>query len=180
MKFSILATLSLFCLSSACENHDHHSHSHEHEEDSTTSSAHRRLGQPDNVFNFSQPSDAHIPFWVGKWPSFQDFKASGARCGQPKPTVREEKESAEMFAVWKAKNRGKIRRLFNSYEINTYVHVICDSNGNGCATQNMTTAQMSVLNAAFANSSFSFKLAGQTQTNNSNWYTVASKEVLRI
>jgi hypothetical protein len=169
MKFSILTALSLLGLSYACENHGHHTHSHGHEEDSTTTSAHRRLGRR------LDDDDANdiVPYWVGdtKWPNKKAFLDSGARCGQRVPTDDEKNESAQVFAAWKENNKGKNRRL-NSYEISTYVHVICDSNGNGCATQTMIDDQMYVLNAGFASSGFSFKIAQQTQTNNDKWYTV--------
>lgn len=154
MKFYTLAALSLLCLSYACENHRHHSHSHEREKDSTTSSsAHRRVGQPDNAGD----NGRHLV---------------GARCNQRDPTIEEETGSNKIVGEWRKQKGGNNRQLFSSHMIDTYVHVICDDSGNGCATQKMVIAQMKVLNAAFVSSGFSFKLVAQTQTKNTQWYTV--------
>jgi hypothetical protein len=171
MKFAILQPLllliCLLCLSSACENHGH-SHSHQHKEEESTTSAHRRLGRR------SENDSDNVPYRVGEneWLNKKAFQDSGARCGQRSPTDNEKKESAQKLAEWKKKNRGNNRRLVISYTINTYVHVICDARGNDCATQKMIDDQMSVLNTAFTSSGFSFNLAGQTRTNNDDWYTV--------
>jgi hypothetical protein len=174
MNFSILPTLlmliSLLRLSSAYDDHDHHSHSHQHEKESSNTSVHRRLrgGPPDNIFDIA-------PYWVGgtKWRNREDFQASGARCGQRNATKKEQQDMAQKFTEWRKKHRGNNRHLaVTQITINTYVHVICDTSGNGCASQTMINDQMAMLNASFANSSFSFNLAEQTKTNNSNWYTV--------
>jgi hypothetical protein len=179
MNFSILPTLllliSLLPLSSACDDHDHHSYSHQHEEESSTTSVHRRLqGGP------SANDSDNGPYSVGdtKWPSRKAFEESGARCGQRDPTKNEQEETAQKLAEWRHNNRGNNRHLqVTQFTINTYVHVICDASRNGCATQTMINKQMAVLNAAFSSSGFSFNLAEQTQTNNSNWYTVGINSV---
>lgn len=98
--------------------------------------------------------------------------SSGARCGQRNPTDKEKNETGQKVAEWVQQNHGNGRRLVNSYLISTYVHNICDAGGNGCATKKMIDDQMAVLNAAFAVTGFSFNLTGQTQTNNTQWYTV--------
>jgi hypothetical protein len=56
--------------------------------------------------------------------------------------------------------------------IPVYVHVIHASNGSGGnVTSQQISNQISVLNAAFGGSSFSFNLVAVTHTNNSTWYT---------
>lgn len=174
MKFFIVTVLSLLCLSTACENHGHHSHSHGPEDEgSTAASAHRRLGEPalENIFRSGPPLDK-VPYWLTRWSSKEAFMASGARCGTRAPTDQEMNETAQKVAEWMKNNHGNKRRLETTIMINTFVHSICDDSGNGCPTQTMIAKQMKVLNDAFSLTGFSFKLAGQTQTNNSTWYTV--------
>ena len=62
--------------------------------------------------------------------------------------------------------------LTSSRSIPVWVHVIHRTNGSGGAvTSQQIASQLSVLNNAFAGSSFSFTLAGVTHTNNDAWYT---------
>jgi hypothetical protein len=62
--------------------------------------------------------------------------------------------------------------LTASHVIPVYFHRIHDSNGTGgVVTSQQISDQMNVLNSAYAGSSFSFTLAGVTDTNNSTWYT---------
>ena len=61
-----------------------------------------------------------------------------------------------------------------SIVIDTYVNIICDDNGNNCASDELKVLdQIQVLNAAFGvNSPYQFQLVGQiTQHNNSSWLT---------
>jgi len=57
--------------------------------------------------------------------------------------------------------------------INVYWHVINKGTGisNGDIPSSMITDQMNVLNAAFANTGFQFKLISTDRTTNSTWYT---------
>jgi hypothetical protein len=55
--------------------------------------------------------------------------------------------------------------------ISTYVHVIRDSNGQGGPTTQQMNDQISVLNAAYASTGYSFNVVGTDYTNNSTWYT---------
>jgi len=57
--------------------------------------------------------------------------------------------------------------------INVYVHVITADNGSGAPSQQMMDDQLTVLNAAYANSGFSFAVVvGSTDvTANDSWYT---------
>jgi hypothetical protein len=62
--------------------------------------------------------------------------------------------------------------LTPSHVIPVYFHRIHASDGTGgVVTSQQIGAQMSVLNAAYAGSSFSFTLAAVTDSNNSFWYT---------
>ena len=61
-----------------------------------------------------------------------------------------------------------------SIAIDTYVNIICDDNGNNCAsTEGQVLDQMQVLNSAFiVNSPYQFQLVGQIRRfNNSAWLT---------
>lgn len=58
--------------------------------------------------------------------------------------------------------------------IPTFVHVINNGSGiaNGDVPDNQISAQMSVLNNAYASSGFSFTLIGVDRTTNATWYTM--------
>jgi hypothetical protein len=58
--------------------------------------------------------------------------------------------------------------------INVYFHVINKGSGisNGDIPNSQITQQMSVLNAAYAGSGWSFSLAGTTRTTNATWYAM--------
>jgi len=55
--------------------------------------------------------------------------------------------------------------------VNVYFHVITSSLGAGNLTDAQINSQISVLNAAYAGTGFSFNLAGTTTTANDSWYT---------
>jgi hypothetical protein len=57
-----------------------------------------------------------------------------------------------------------------SVTINTYAHVITNGTAGNISDQ-MIASQISVLNAAYANTPFRFTLAATDRTNNSTWYT---------
>jgi hypothetical protein len=61
--------------------------------------------------------------------------------------------------------------LTASRNIPVYWHSIRSSSGAGGVTSQQIADQMSVLNNAFAGTSFSFTLVATTQTNNDAWYT---------
>lgn len=60
-----------------------------------------------------------------------------------------------------------------SHVIPVYVHRIHPAAGGGSVSDAQITNQLSVLNAAYANTSFSFSLAATDDTNNATWYTCA-------
>ena len=55
--------------------------------------------------------------------------------------------------------------------VNVYFHVITDGSPNSAPTAQMISAQMAVLNAAYASEKFSFNLVSTDFTTNSTWYT---------
>lgn len=62
--------------------------------------------------------------------------------------------------------------LTASHNIPVYIHRIHASDGSGgVVTSQQVSDQMNVLNSAFAGSSFSFTLAGVSDTNNNSWFT---------
>jgi hypothetical protein len=58
-----------------------------------------------------------------------------------------------------------------SRNIPVYWHIIKSGSGTGGVTSQQITDSISVLNAAFAGTSFSFTLVATTTTNNGTWYT---------
>ncbi len=75
----------------------------------------------------------------------------------------------------------------SSILIDTYIHLICTGSGQCPANSSQINQQMNVLNAAFADTPYTFQVAGMDQSNNSSWYTagpdspaeVAMKQALR-
>ncbi|NRD48320.1 zinc metalloprotease [Corallococcus exiguus] len=66
------------------------------------------------------------------------------------------------------------KRAVGSVNVPVYFHVIRKGTGlaNGDIPDSQITAQMNVLNAAYANTPFKFTLAGTDRTTNATWYTV--------
>ena len=60
---------------------------------------------------------------------------------------------------------------FATTTIKVYFHTITSGSAGAISTSEINS-QISVLNAAFAGSGFTFELAGSDTTNNSSWYTV--------
>ena len=87
------------------------------------------------------------------------------QCGTPDPdpeTVRLVEDYSLRFRDLVPERTGGI--------IPTYVHVIRNSSGAGGATAAQITAQMNVLNAAYAATGHSFTLVATDTTNNNSWY----------
>ena len=55
--------------------------------------------------------------------------------------------------------------------INVYYHVITDSSGKGAPTSGMLSAQINVLNAAYASAGYAFNVVSTDTTANDAWYT---------
>ncbi|WP_223639868.1 zinc metalloprotease [Corallococcus sp. EGB] len=81
-------------------------------------------------------------------------------------------EKAEVEAA--IAGRVQAKRAVGSVNVPVYFHVINKGAGlaNGDIPDSQITAQMNVLNAAYANTPFKFTLAGTDRTTNSTWYTV--------
>jgi Pregnancy-associated plasma protein-A len=109
------------------------------------------------------------------WVSQQAFVESGRRCGV-KP-VDEEKAAAidKEVASWlAAKQAAGESILATGGNISVWVHVIRIGTGvsNGDVPDSMINSQISVLNAAYAATGWSFSLAGTDRTTNSSWFTM--------
>jgi hypothetical protein len=142
------------------------------------------------------------PFWVGDraWPSQQAFIDSGARCAT-KPLSDFERNQVEQklgaFMAARAQqldqanpNKGKPGGGGNPPAqsggvINVHFHVIHSGN-TGRLSSGDINAQMSILNAAFASTGWSFNLVSTDYTDNATWFAMGSnaevqaKAALRI
>ncbi|RYZ33870.1 MAG: zinc metalloprotease [Myxococcaceae bacterium] len=92
-------------------------------------------------------------------------------CATIEPSVDEKLEIEAALA-----NRVMAKRAVGSVNVPTYFHVINKGTGiaNGDIPDSQITAQMNVLNAAYANTPFKFTLAGTDRTTNSTWYALGS------
>ena len=107
----------------------------------------------------------------GGFDSQKDFVNSGLRCG-----VKDLNEY-EKSLVDKHVARFMSESVFAQATggvINVYFHVINKGTGiaNGDVTTTMINNQMSVLNAAYAETGWSFNLVAVTRTTNTTWYTM--------
>ncbi|MBN1206448.1 MAG: zinc metalloprotease [Myxococcaceae bacterium] len=89
-----------------------------------------------------------------------------------KRCVTEDLSAAEVEQVEATlrENRSAFALPTGSVTIPVYAHVIY-SGTSGNISDTMIANQISVLNAAYANTPFKFSLAATTRTNNSTWYT---------
>jgi hypothetical protein len=130
------------------------------------------------------------PFWVGQhsWPSKQAFMDSGARCGT-RPLSDFERATVEEkigpFVAARAQllrdnsaNKGKPGgggggggTGVAGGVINVYFHVIHSGN-TGKLSSSDINAQMNVLNAAYADTGWSFDLIDTTYTDNATWFAM--------
>jgi len=117
--------------------------------------------------------------WRGKlFANKKAFIDSGARCSTRHVTDFEQYLHDMSHETWMteraATGRGVAERPMSSVNIPVVVHVINKGAGiaNGDVPDSQITAQISVLNAAYAatGSPFFFTLAGTTRTTNSAWY----------
>ena len=94
-------------------------------------------------------------------------------CATPTPTAEEQAAIQSRFELDAA---GKVHamRTAGSVTIPVYFHVI--NNGTSISSGNIPdsqiTAQINVLNAAYANTPYRFSLVSTDRTTNSKWYTV--------
>ena len=90
-------------------------------------------------------------------------------CATVEPSADEKLEIEAAIA-----GRVSAKRAVGSVNVPVYFHVIRKGTGlsNGDIPDSQITAQMNVLNAAYANTPFKFTLAGTDRTTNTTWYTV--------
>lgn len=99
-----------------------------------------------------------------------------SKCGTRNTTLQEKLRIQQDVKEWRQASgctRDSCPALENFPEttISTYWHSIQTSSGTGGITTQMITDSMSVLNAAFASSGFSFSLVSTTTTNNDGYYS---------
>ncbi|RKG92118.1 zinc metalloprotease [Corallococcus sp. CA053C] len=92
-------------------------------------------------------------------------------CATIEPSAQEKAEIEAAIA-----GRVQEKRAVGSVNVPVYFHVINKGTGiaNGDIPDSQITAQMNVLNAAYANTPFTFTLAGTDRTTNSTWYNLGS------
>ncbi|WP_223639870.1 zinc metalloprotease [Corallococcus sp. EGB] len=90
-------------------------------------------------------------------------------CATIEPSAQEKAEIEAALA-----NRVQEKRAVGSVNVPVYFHVINKGAGlaNGDIPDSQITAQMNVLNAAYANTPFYFTLAGTDRTTNSTWFNL--------
>ena len=85
-------------------------------------------------------------------------------------TQAREADTAARLAANARGGIGGTPALAVSASIPVYVHVVTDGT-NGAVSDSRIASQLSVLNAAYAGSGFSFSLVSTTRTVNASWYT---------
>lgn len=152
-------------------DHRHHSHSHndEHEEH-----MHHDHHHTDNHRTLRDTSS----FMIGnrRYANQNAFVNSGNRCSTRKPSSSEISDSSRIVAKYMANMNGR-RDQAVTVEVQTYFHVIT-SGSNGDIDDDALQAQLDVMNDAFRQHGFSFRLMQTTRTENSAWYNagISSRE----
>ena len=110
------------------------------------------------------------------------------RCGTVDPTPVEAQAASNVVAKYMAKKlmaQKSGRQAATSIEVDTYFHVI--TNGTeGLLTNEQLLMQLQVLNNSYSPQGITFRLIGNTTTDNAVWFTadrdgeVAMKEALRL
>jgi hypothetical protein len=86
------------------------------------------------------------------------------------PTETERKAMEADFS-FKKSALGSFTKAATSGVIDVYFHVITNSSGSGGVTDAQISSQISVLNAAYATTGWSFRLVATDRTANNTWYT---------
>lgn len=108
------------------------------------------------------------------------FIAAGHRCATP-PVDDEHAAEIDRFILahrsgpWASSRPGDApaAAAATGGVISVYVHVITASNGTGAPTSQQIANQISVLNAAYASTGWSFNLVGTDVRANDAWYTMS-------
>jgi hypothetical protein len=123
-------------------------------------------------------ADGREPFVINGhvWASKEDFLERG-RCSTPRPNDEEVEEMEKILKEAMAPKSGlglnALTPNATGGTINVYWHVINRGTGisNGDIPDSQINAQISVLNAAYAQWGWSFNLVSIDRTTNANWYT---------
>ena len=127
-----------------------------------------------------ETDDDHGPafHFNGKsYPNKKAFIDSGARCSTRHVTDFEQRIHEEDHARYKQSRLFSglpDQRAVGSVTIPVWVHVVNNgaSLSQGNIPDSQITAQISVLNSAYASTPFRFDLAGTTRTTNASWYVM--------
>ncbi|MEW5248231.1 zinc metalloprotease [Microbulbifer discodermiae] len=120
--------------------------------------------------------------------------ANFLRCGTKHPTDKEAALREEHLKNMRVRasdsdaSAAYAERSAGSVSVDVHFHVITDSSNNGAVSNSVINNQMNVLNAAFADTPFTFNLVSTTSTANNAWYNVspdspaeaAMKSALRV
>lgn len=100
--------------------------------------------------------------------------ASALRCGTKTPTADEAQLKERHFQATRSKLdiTTLAARPAGSVQIDVYMHVITDNNGNGTLSSTTINDQIDVLNAAYSSTPFTFNLVSTDVTANNSWYNV--------
>jgi hypothetical protein len=137
-----------------------------------TSSAAPGRGQSSISEPEAAPSVGPFVFRGREYSSQRAFVEGGRRCGTVKDPERIEADEA-------AAERATTERLADvtaGGSVAVHFHVIRAGNGlaNGDVPQSMIDRQMSVLNAAYASTGWSFRLASVDRTTNPTWFEMGA------
>ncbi|MEW5249080.1 zinc metalloprotease [Microbulbifer discodermiae] len=105
--------------------------------------------------------------------------ANFLRCGTKHPTTEEAALKERHLSNLRGKpgsggDSGYTPRPAGSVSVDVHFHVITDTSNNGALSSGDINNQMNVLNAAFADTPFTFNLASTTTTANNAWYNLNS------
>jgi len=108
------------------------------------------------------------------------FIESGARCGSRYYSAFDRARSETRTQAWLSERLaqgGPTARPIGSVTVPVWVHVIRKGTGvaNGDVPDAWITAQIQVMNDAWASTAFRFQLAGTTRTTNAAWYDMANE-----
>jgi hypothetical protein len=119
-------------------------------------------------------SNDHRPFQFNgvTWASKEAF-IENARCSTRRPNEEEVDESETILRGHLARQQPSAARTGGVIDV--YFHVIRRGTtvADGDIPQTWVDAQISVLNAAFASTGWSFRLVETTRTTNATWYTMS-------
>lgn len=98
------------------------------------------------------------------------LKSSVVRCGVVDPSPFERDQVEQKLREFRSSGRTSLIATAVARNIPVYVHNIQTAAGAGGITSTQISNQISVLNAAYAGTGFTFTLAGTKVTKNTTWY----------